>query len=293
MRKAVLLVVLLLPAACGNATPSASAAISVVAGENFWGSLASELGGSKVGVQSVVTDPNADPHEYESSPADARAFADAKFVILNGAGYDTWGRKLLDANPASGRRVLDVADLLGKKNGDNPHFWYSPDYVTRVADRITAGYRSIDAADASYFDQQRAQLTGALRPYFDEIASIKSKYAGAPIGSTESIFVYMADALSLHLTSPAAFMNSVSEGNDPPAGAVVEFQEQISSHQIRVLVYNTQTTTAVTTNVKSIASQHRIPAVGVSETIQPPTLTFQDWQLKQLQALEAALRSSS
>ena len=288
---AVVLVGLVL-SACAAPQPVASAGMAVVAGENFWGSLASQLGGSKVSVLSVVTDPNADPHEYETSAADARAFAEARLVILNGAGYDTWGQKLLDANPSAGRRVLIVADLLGKKEGDNPHFWYSPAYVTKVVDRITTELQAIDPADADYFDRQHQQATSRLQPYLDEVAAIKQRYAGTPVGSTESIFVYLAEALGLDLTTPPAFMNAVAEGNDPPASAVAAFQDQISRHQIKVLVYNSQTTTAVTTNVKSLAARH-IPSVPVSETIQPPTLDFQDWQLKQLQALEAALKSPS
>lgn len=295
MKQTVAALGLLLVAACGVSTAGgSSSAINVVAGENFWGSIASELGGSKVSVQSVVTDPNADPHEYESSTADARAFADAKLVILNGAGYDDWGQKLLDANPSSDRKTMTVADLLGKKVGDNPHFWYSPDYVARVADAVTAQYKAIDSADAGYFDQQRAQLKTALQPYVDEIAKIKQKYGNTPIGSTESIFVYMANALGLNLTTPAEFMDAVAEGNDPPADAVVSFQNQISANQIKVLVYNVQTVTAVTTNIKDLASSHHIPNVGVSETMQPPSgVTFQDWQLKQLQTLEQALQSTA
>jgi zinc/manganese transport system substrate-binding protein len=281
--------------ACGSPGASfpSSSAISVIAGENFWGSIAVQLGGAKVNVQSVVTDPNTDPHEYESSANDARAFAEARLVLLNGAGYDDWGRKLLDANPASGRHVLTVADLLGKKVGDNPHFWYSPDYVVRVADAVTAQYRSIDPADAGYFDQRRAEFTTALRPYSDEIAKINSKYSGTPVGATESIFVYLAAALGLKLTTPVEFMDAVAEGNDPPASAVVEFQDEISGNQIKVLVYNVQTTTAVTTTVKALAASHHIPSVGVSETLLPENLNFQDWQLKQLASLEVALSSTS
>jgi zinc/manganese transport system substrate-binding protein len=283
-----------LAAACGSPAPNGlpPGAISVIAGENFWGSIALQLGGSHVSVQSVVSDPNADPHEYESSANDARAFAEARLVILNGAGYDDWGTKLLNANPATDRHVLTVADLVGKKVGDNPHFWYSPDDVVKVADAITAQYRSIDSADAGYFDQRRAELTTALQPYFDEIGKIKLKYAGRPVGATESIFVYLAAALGLNLTTPAEFMNAVAEGNDPPVSAVVEFQDQISANQIKVLVYNVQTTTAVTTTVKALAASHHIPSVGVSETLLPANLTFQEWQLKQLTSLEAALSTS-
>lgn len=278
---------------CGSPQPAASTGIPVVAGENFWGSLATQLGGSRVSVTSVVSDPNADPHEYESSTADARAFADARLVILNGAGYDTWGQKLLDANPSSGRRILDIAGMLGKKQGDNPHFWYGPDSVTQVADRITAELEAIDPPGAGYFDRQRSQLAAAFKPYQDEMTALKSKYSGTPIGSTESVFVYMAQALGLNLTTPAEFMNAVAEGNDPPAAAVARFQDQISNRQIKVLVYNGQTSTAVTTNIRSLAASRGIPSVGVSETIQPPNLDFQEWQLKQLQALEAALGSVS
>jgi len=276
-------------AACGAGPTASSGSLNVVAGENFWGSIAAQLGGSKVNVLSVVTDPNADPHEYESNTNDARAFAQADLVILNGAGYDDWGKKLLDANSSSRRQVLNVADLLGKKAGDNPHFWYDPGYVVRVADAITARYKAIDSTDASFFDQQRTAFASALGPYIARIAEIKQKFNGVKVGSTESIFVYMAAALGLDLISPPEFMQAVSEGNEPPASTVVEFQNQIAAKEVKVLVYNVQTATAVTTNVKHLAQAGNIPVVGISETLQPETLSFQDWQLAQLSSLENAL----
>ncbi|MHB8611940.1 MAG: metal ABC transporter solute-binding protein, Zn/Mn family [Candidatus Dormibacteraceae bacterium] len=286
----VLLVVVLSTGACGGSVPGApTSSIKVVAGQNFWGSIAAQLGGSKASVQSVVSDPNADPHEYETNTNDARAFADASLVILNGAGYDTWGTKLLSANPSSHRTVLIAADLLGKKAGDNPHFWYNPDYVTRMADQIAVDYKSLDPADSAYFDQQRAAFASALQPYMQRIAAIKARFTGAPVAATESVFVYMAAGLGLNLISPAAFMNAVAEGNDPPAAAVIEFQNQITGKQAKVLVYNVQTATAVTTNIKQLASRAGIPLVGVSETLQPESATFQDWQLAQLTALQDAL----
>ena len=288
------MVVALAMSACGGSAPVATTgSIKVVAGQNFWGSIAAQLGGSKAGVQSVVSDPNADPHEYETNTNDARAFAEAQLVILNGAGYDTWGTKLLSANPNSHRTVLVAADLLGKKAGDNPHFWYNPDYVTRVADQITADYKSIDSADAAYFDQQRAAFTASLEPYTQRIAEIKAKFSAVPVAATESIFVYMAAALGLNLISPPAFMDAVAEGNDPPAAAVIAFQDQITSKQARVLVYNVQTATAVTTNIKHLAALATVPLVGVSETLQPESATFQDWQLKQLIDLQNALSAGA
>jgi zinc/manganese transport system substrate-binding protein len=276
--------------ACGGASTAGGAgSIKVVAGENFWGNIAAQLGGSKVNVQSVVTDPNADPHEYESSTKDARAFAQADLVVLNGAGYDDWGQKLLAANSSNHRTVLDVAHLLGKKAGDNPHFWYDPQYVITVANAVTAAYKSIDQKDSAYFDQQRATFGAAMQAYFAKIADINAKYKGVAIGATESIFFYMATALGLNLISPPEFMNAVAEGNDPPASAAVEFQNQLTGHKIKVLVYNNQTETAVTTNMKRLAQANKIPLAGVSETLQPLTASFQDWQLSQLKQLETAL----
>jgi zinc/manganese transport system substrate-binding protein len=286
-------VVLLICVACGPPATD-SEQLKVVAGESFWASIATQLGGFRVSVHSVVSDPNADPHEYEATTADARAFAEADLVILNGAGYDGWGTKLLAASQSQHRQVIDVAQLLGKKAGDNPHFWYDPGAVVKVADSITATYASIDPAMATkgYFDLQRDEFSKALAPYTNEIATIRQKYAGAAIGATESIFVYMAHALSLNLTTPPAFMDAIAEGNDPPAGAVAQFHDQIAGNQIKVLIYNVQTATAVTTNVKALAAAHHIPAVGVSETLQPQNAKFQDWQLAQLKSLENALAAS-
>lgn len=291
-----LVILVLALAGCASGTGSAAhgGTLQVVAGENFWGSIATQLGGAHVSVTSVITDPNADPHQYQTNTQTAREFATANYVILNGAGYDSWAQNVLNANPVSGRTVLTVADLLGKKEGDNPHFWYNPTFVTQVANQITADYKALDPADASYFAQQNTQfLTVTLKPYHDRLAEIKAKFAGQKVGSTESIFVYLATYLGLDLISPPDFMQAVAEGNDPPAASVATFQQQVQQKQISVLVYNVQTSTNVTNNVRQLATQQNIPVVGVSETLQPVDATFQDWQLAELITLQNALNSNS
>jgi zinc/manganese transport system substrate-binding protein len=283
-------------AACsGPASPGGSggSGLKVVAAENFWGSIAAQLGGSHANVQSVVTDPNADPHEYPSNTNDSRAIAQADVVIVNGAGYDTWAQDMLDASKRSSRMVITVADLVGKKEGDNPHFWYNPAWVAQVADKITATFKSSDAADASYFDQQRAALDAALKPFRDRIAEIKRKFSGVKIGATESIFVYMASALGLDLISPPGFMTAIAEGTEPPANTVIAFQDQIQKKEARILVYNVQAFSVVTTNLEHLAAAADIPVVGVSETLQPESATFEEWQLAQLLALENALNADA
>jgi zinc/manganese transport system substrate-binding protein len=265
--------------------------INVVAAESFWGSIAAQLGGTHAKVVSIVSDPAVDPHEYETSTADAKALAQADYVIVNGAGYDTWAEKMLDANPAKGRTMLDVSEVVGKKPGDNPHFWYNPDYVEQVIARITRDYQSIDPNDAGYFALQKAALEESLAQYHQLVSSIRQTYSGVKVGSTESIFVYMAGSLGLDLISPTAFMNAISQGTDPPAQSVVQFQQQITGKQLALLVFNRQTVTAIATNLRQTAADNGIAMVGVTETVVPAGSTFQAWQVSQLQALLDALKA--
>lgn len=273
----------------------ASGTLRVVAAENFWGSLASQIGGSRAQVLSVVSDPNADPHEYETDAADARAVAGANYVIENGAGYDSWMGKLLNADTgsAANRKVLDVAVLLGKKNGDNPHFWYGPDYVNAAAAQMEKDFVALDPANAAYYETRYAELQVSLAKYQDRIAAIKTQFGGTKVATTEDIFVYLANAAGLDLVSPPAFTEAVAEGNDPPAASVVQFGDQLKAGEVKVLVYNEQTVTPLTSNMRAIATGEGIPTVGVTETIQPPAMPFEDWMDAQVAALQQALGANT
>ena len=270
-------------------TGSTPKTLHIVAAENFWGSIAAQLAGTTATVKSVVTDPNADPHSYESSSDDARAFADADYVIVNGAGYDGWAQQLLSANPSGKRNVLTVAGLLGKKEGDNPHFWYDPDYVTAVVNRIEADLEALEPGEVPYLRTQRSAFDAAMAPYRRGLAAIRATFANAPVAATESIFVYLAAYLGLRLISSPAFMDAVAEGNDPPAPSVIEFQRQITTHQAEVLVYNRQTSTDLTSNIRNQARKAGVPTVGVTETIQPVGATFEQWFTNELVQLRSAL----
>ncbi len=292
----VLLLVTQLAACGGSSTPSASGGgtISVVAAENFWGSIAAQVGGSHVQVTNIISSPDTDPHDYEPTSGDARAFAVAQYAIVNGAGYDVWAQKALDTNPGGGRKELDVGKLAGRKEGDNPHMWYSPAIVTRVADQITADLKSIDAAHAQYFDQQNAAFkTQALKDYSDLIAAIKATYAGTPVGATESIFEDLAPALGLNLRTSPSLMRAIAEGEDLTAEDKATMSSQIAGKQIKVLVFNSQNTTSDVNGFVSQARAGGIPIVAITETLSPAGASFQAWQVAQLQALQSALAQAT
>jgi zinc/manganese transport system substrate-binding protein len=277
--------------ACGSgATPiGVSKPLTIVAAESFWGSIATQLLGSHGRVQSVVTDPNIDPHQYVGSTSDARAFAGADIVILNGAGYDDWGRRLLEANPSLTRKVLLVGGIAAARSGANPYLWYNPELVGRIADSLTQLYTVQDPADGKDFTSRRNALDQALQPYLVKVAEINQKYRSVPVGSTDSVFVYMAQALGLNLISPPELMQAIAQGADPPTRAVAQFQDQVAQKKIKMLVYNLQASSPVTTNLKTVATAQGIPLVGVTKTMPADSRSFQDWQLGQLQQIETAL----
>jgi zinc/manganese transport system substrate-binding protein len=266
--------------------------INVVAAENFWGSIAGQIGGTKVNVTSIVTDPNADPHEYETNNNDARLFSNADYVVLNGAGYDTWANKLLSAESKPQRKVLTVASMFGITDQDNPHMWYNPTYVNNVAAQIESDLISIKPADKAYFQHQYSVLRSGLMNYQARITDIKNKYAGTQVAETEDIFNYLAQATDLNVISPQSFSKAVAEGNDPPASSVAVFEQQLNSREVKMLVYNVQTVTPLTTQIKQIAKNNNIPVVGVSETLEPLGTSFQDWMNSQLINIQKALGSN-
>lgn len=276
-----------------SSTTSSSGVIHVVAAENFWGSLITQLGGTRVSVTSIVSDPNADPHEYESNTANAIAIANAQFVIINGAGYDTWAQQLIAASNTPHQVVLNVQELINQTGDANPHFWYSPTYVNETVKAMYQDLVSIDPSHASYYTQQYDALKASLAVYNGRIAEIKQQFGGVKVASTEGIFGYLANATGLDLVSPPAFMEAVSEGNDPPAQSIVQFDQLITNGTVKVLVYNAQTVTPLTQSTKALASQYNIPIVPETETIQPPDASFQVWMNAQLIILQNALNQQA
>ena len=268
--------------------------ISVVAAENVWGSIASQLGGDRVSVTSIVSNPNADPHSYEPTPGDARTVATAQLMILNGIGYDSWAQQLLAANPTSGRAVLNVGTLVHVPVGGNPHRWYDPTNVRQVIAQITADYRAIDPKDAAYFEHRRQVYENVtLAPYNALISSIRSKYAGTPIGASESIVSPLAQALGLDMLTPASFLDAISEGSDPTAADKATIDHQISKRQIAIYVYNSQNATPDVAAQVAEAKANDIPVATVTETLAPANQTFQAWQVRELRGIQSALAKAA
>jgi zinc/manganese transport system substrate-binding protein len=280
---------------CTSTTPasgssgSSSGAIKVVAAENFWGNVISQIGGSHVAVTSIVGDPNTDPHEYEASAANAAAIASADFVLENGIGYDDFMGQLLSASPSSDRDVLSVQKILNiTGTNPNPHIWYDTARLPQVSAAIVKELSKLDPKDAATFAANGQTFDASLTPILNVISEIKAKYAGTEIAYTERVPGYLVQAAGLKLGVPATFTQAIEDGSDPSPADTAAFDAAITNKTVKVLLYNGQVTDQETDDLKALATKSGVPIVGVTETL-PPSETFQAWQLQQDTELLKAL----
>jgi zinc/manganese transport system substrate-binding protein len=261
--------------------------IAVVAAETCYGDVAEQVGGSAVKVTSILTNPDQDPHLFEASASTARALAAARIVIYNGADYDPWMSKLLSASRATGRITIEVAKLVGKKAGDNPHLWYDPATMPAVAKALAAQLAKLDPDHRSDYEARRDAFDASLKPIDEKIAALRQRYAGTAITATEPVAGYMAEAIHLRVRNPR-FQLAIMNNTEPSASEIAAFQKDLKTRTVKVLLYNSQTSEELTEKMRSIAKDSGVPIVGVTET-EPEGKKYQDWMLSELTALETGL----
>jgi len=273
---------------CFAITAAQAAPIRVVVAENFYGEAVRAIGGDGVALTALITSPAADPHDFEPTPSNARAVADADIVIYNGIAYDPWMDKLLAASTNPKRKAITVAGLLMRKAGDNPHVWYDPAAMPVLADAVV---KALSAADpngaAAYADRARAYRM-QLAPITTKVAAIKARYAMTPVTATEPVFGYMAEALGLDIRNQR-FQLAVMNGTEPAAKDTAAMENDLKGGRVKVLFYNSQVTDDLTEHLKSLAQASNVATVGISETRPADKTSYVDWITSELDATEKAL----
>jgi zinc/manganese transport system substrate-binding protein len=261
--------------------------IAIVAAESVYGDIARQIGGNRVTVDSILAGPDQDPHEFEAAAGTARALARARLVVFNGAGYDAWVERLLSMAPSGSRDVVEVARLVDKRAGDNPHLWYDVAAISAFAARLTSKLGDIDAANRTEYAARLAGFEASLRPLRDKIDAMRAAHAGAPVTATEPVFQYMADALGLAMRNER-FQMAVMNGTEPGARTVAAFETSLRSRVVKALLFNAQTGEALAERMRRIAHEAGVPVVTITETL-PPGTTYVQWMLAQLDALDRVL----
>ena len=278
----------LLLSACGG-SGRAGGGLDVVAAENVYGDIASQIGGPRVSVTSILTSPNADTHLFEPGTSNSLAVAGAKVVLQNGLGYDAFMTKLEDAAPSGGRAIVTMADVLGVHGRDaNPHLWYDVPRLGRIAGAITAAFERADPRHAAGYRAGLSRFDRSLAPLRREVAATRARFHGVPVAYTEPVPEYLVTAAGLRNLAPGSFTRSIQDGSEPSPSGVSAMDELIAKHRIKALLYNAQAVSPITARLRDAARRAGIPVVPVRETL-PAGQTFQQWQLAQARALAAAL----
>ncbi|BFG72467.1 metal ABC transporter solute-binding protein [Paraburkholderia terrae] len=273
--------------AFGQAAHAQDTKIPVVAAENFYGDVVQQLGGDRVDVTSILSNPDQDPHLFEASPKTARALQHASLVVYNGADYDPWMAKLLNVSKNDKRKTIVAAELIGKKSGDNPHLWYDPSTMPAVARAVSAALASADPAHKAAYDANLAKFLDSLKPIADKVAALRSQYAHVSVTATEPVFGYMSDAIGLDMRNQR-FQLAAMNDTEASASDIAAFERDLRERRVRALIYNSQATEALTKRMLKLAQQSHVPTVSVTET-QPAGKNYQQWMLAQLDALGNAL----
>ena len=270
---------LILGIACWLGVPSLQAqSVNIVAAENFYGGIAHQIAGHSADVVSILSNPNQDPHEFQTDATTAKAVEQADIVIYSGIGYDDWMQKLLGLKGKPGRTVICVADLIGAKTGDNPHIWYEPRTMPALADKL--GEILKQPGRAATFDKSMGELT-------DEIGKIKSARAGTSVTATEPVFGYMAGALGFKMLN-YSFQIAVMNDTEPSFKDTSGFEKSLTSGAAKILFYNSQVSDPVTQRMQSIAKSSNVPVVGVTETQPPGSRSYVAWMMSELKDVETA-----
>ncbi len=289
---------LLLAAGCGLSSTPASAAtnskVAIVAGENEYGNVASQIGGNYVDIYSVDSNPNTDPHTYEATPSVGQKIASANLLIENGVGYDTFMGTLASASPNNARKVINVQHLLGLPDSTaNPHLWYKPKTMPAVAKALAADLSAFDPAHASTFKANETKFVASLQPWLKAIATFKAKYAGTTAATTEPVADYMLQAMGINNLTPWQFQADIMNGTDPTPQDISLEKGFFTKHRVKVFCYNQQVTDPLTDSIRQTALAAGVPVVGVYETMPVPGYDYQSWMMAELDAIEKAITTGT
>ena len=304
-------------AGCAGATPGGESAgdgrLQVVASTNVYGQIVEEIGGDAVDVTSIITSTGQDPHSFEATAGDQLAVSRADLIIENGGGYDSFMESLVESSDASAH-VITAAEFshdwpedehaedehaedehsdeehAGHDHieGFNEHVWYDPHTIEHVAEAIAEELSELDPESAETFETNAAAFVEQIGGLETSLGEIEASGAGAQVFVTEPVPVYLVTAAGLVNVTPEAFSEAVEEGQDVPPATLLESLDLVESGSVRIVIANSQTGGAETTQVIDAAEAQSIPVLEFSETL-PEGQTYISWMQQNVEALSGAL----
>lgn len=305
------------------AAPDETERLTVVVSTDVWASVVRAVAGDAVEVQAIIDDPSLDPHSYESTPADAAAVIGADLVVYNGGGYDGFIEQILEQaqdkptvnafavaqeephghgddphqedphqdegdHAGEGATHTDDTDSHGHDHADNEHVWYDLPVVAHVAEHIAEELGELLPDQADRFTGGAAQFDADIDDLQERVSLIAEAHGGTQVAATEPVAFHLLEAAGLDDVTPHDFVDAVERDTDPPAAALAATRDLMTERRVAVLIYNSQTGTPVTEQVRAEAEAAGIPVVQMSETL-PPDTDYIGWMSGQIDALSDAL----
>lgn len=254
--------------------------VDIVTSTNIYANIAKNVVGKHGEVQAIIKNGDTDPHDFEPTTNSAKEVANANIVISNGLGYDDWMTKLADSNDIHITKVGE--ELMGLKQGDNPHIWYNLDMPKKYVNYIVKRSSKIDPKHASYFKKNGQTYLNKIRSIKQLAAKIDAKHA-KPVYVSEPVFDYALERCHFKIGNPA-FEEAVENETDPSAQVVHNMQESIKHKKISFFVNNVQASSSTVNGMVKLANQNQIPVLKVRETM-PNGTNYYHWMKNNYQNL--------
>lgn len=302
--------------ACGGdsgSTASGGDGPSVVASTTVYADIVNQVAGDNATVEAVISDPTADPHSYEASPADAARVATADLVVYNGGGYDSFvDLALANAGDVPVVRAVDeYARVTGEAapehshdHGDNAaagghshesatneHVWFSLPTSAAVAGQVAEKLSAIDPEHADEYQANARAFGEALDPLQQQLDEIHDR-GHFPYAQTERIGAHLFDTAHMVDLTPRGFLSSVEDDTDPAAADLAALLDLINERRVAFLAYNSQTGTAVTSRVRDAAENADVVVVDLTETL-PEGTDYLTWMGDIVDSLTRALAGAT
>lgn len=271
----------LVTTACANKKEAASQSdkISIVTTTNVYSDIAKNIVGKYGTATAIIDKSSVDPHDFDPTTADAKKLTKANIIVANGLGYDSWMNKL--AKSVNKKPVLVGEDLMGLKNGDNPHIWYNLNMTTKYVDYLVKRLSKLDKKHAAYFKANGKKYLAKVDKIKKLVKTDKSNKK--PVFVSEPVFDYALKEAGYKI-GDKEFEEAIENGTDPSPKMINKMNTDIKEKKIAFFVNNTQASSSTVKSFVKLAKKNGVPVLNVRETI-PNHTTYLTWMKENYQNL--------
>lgn len=264
--------------------------LTVFASTNVWGSVVKAVGGDKIKIISGIKNSNQDPHGYEATAKDKLSISKAKFVLVNGGGYDDWALRLINSvSPKP--KILNAVQISGFKStnkGFNEHVFFSLATVKKVAKAVEYQLSKLDPINSPTFKVNIASFDKKIDQL---LAKAKKIGQGKSLTGlyTEPVIGYLMADIGIKNITPNDFVEQSETHAGPSIKVMQKTKNILLAKKSSILILNAQTEDGNSKVLQKAAEVSGTPIVYVYETFKNGIDNYIDFANKALTDFSHAL----